>query len=133
MTRRSMRSLEAQLRAVYGRRWPVFLLWYAEACLAASALWSLSRGSSPLVALSSFAFLMACGVALAIPCHVLRLAMLVAGASPRLRRVAMQLLLAVSASATAAALSTERGWAAIICILLVGDALWALDLELRAS
>ena len=49
------------------------------------------------------------------------------------RRLALQSSLALAAAATVATLSTQRGWAAIVCILLVGNALWALELELRVS
>jgi hypothetical protein len=128
-----MRALEAQITALYGRRWPWLALWYLEGCLAVAAIWAVTHHAAPLATVPPFMFLLACGVALAIPFHAVRMGMMAAGLGARARRLALQLFLALSAAATAATLSVQQGWAAIIFILLVGNALWALELELRAG
>jgi len=128
-----MRILGTQIAEIYGRRWRLFLLWYIEACAAGAAVWALTEDARPRALLTALAYLLLCGAALALPAHILRLLVTALRASPAYRRLALQLFLAFAASATAAALSTARGWAAIICILLVGNALWALELELRAE
>ena len=126
-----MRTLGNQIADVYGRRWRLFLLWYIEACVAGAAVLALAEGAGPRALLAALAYFLLCGVALALPAHILRLLMMALRVPPARRRLALQLFLAYAAAATAATLSTQRGWAAIVCILLIGNALWALDLELR--
>jgi hypothetical protein len=126
-----MRALAAKIAEIYGRRWWVFALWYLEACAMVAALYTVARGGLPQDMLAPLLFLVACGTALALPAHALRLGLTALAASAGTRRLALQLFLAICAAATAASLSVQQGWAAIICILLVGDALWALELDLR--
>ena len=128
-----MSALEAHITAVYGRRWRFVAVWYLEGCVGVAALWALTHGHTLLATLPPLAFLVTCGAALTIPGHALRLVMLAAGLRGAIRCLATQIMLAVTAAATAAALSSQQGWVAIVCILLVGNSLWALELELRAS
>jgi NhaP-type Na+/H+ or K+/H+ antiporter len=128
-----MRTPGPQFTAVYGRRWRLFLLWYVEICAAGAAVWALTGDARPRTLLVAFAYFLLCGAALALPAHVLRHLLTTAGVPPAYRRLALQLLLAFAAAATAATLSTAQGWAAIVFILLVGDTLWALELELRVE
>lgn len=62
-----------------------------------------------------------------------RLLLLRAHLSPRRRLLVLESMLAVSAAAAAAAIGSAHGWAAVICILLVGNPLWALEFELRGT
>ena len=126
-----MRTLGTQITDVYGHRWQVVLLWYVEACAAGAAIWALADGGRPHTLLTALAYLLLCGATLALPAHVLRVLLMALPVSAAYRRLALQLFLAFAAAATSATLSTDRGWAAIICILLIGNALWALELELR--
>jgi len=59
--------------------------------------------------------------------------MVAVGLSPDLRRKTLQVLLALSAGATAATLGASLGWGAILCILLTGNTLWALEMDLREA
>ena len=115
----------------FGRHWCLLALWCAEGSAAAAALWTLSHGHHPGDMIRVLAYLLLCAAALLTPGHVLRAGL--RGAAPRRRRSALQLFLALSAAGVAASLSTGHGWAAIVCILLLGDALWALELDLRAG
>jgi NhaP-type Na+/H+ or K+/H+ antiporter len=126
-----MRSPGTQITALYGRRWRLILLWYVEGCAAGAGVWTLTHDARPQTFVAAFAYFLLCGAALALPAHILRHLLTTAGVPPAYRRLALQLLLAFAAAATAATLSTAQGWAAIVFILLVGDALWALELELR--
>ena len=114
-------------------RHTLYGLWYAESCLAFAALWTLLGDHAPRTLLAVAAFLLLCGVALAVPAHALRAALSRAGVRAGRRLKALESFLVLAAGGTAAALSTAHGWAAIICILLVGDALWALEMESRAA
>ena len=125
-----MRTLESHITAACGRRWRL-LLWYIEACIAGAAIWALARDARPQTLVTALAYGLLCGAALALPAHLLRLCLTGMRVSPTHRRLALQLFLAFAAAATTATLSTERGWAASVCILLAGNALWALELELR--
>jgi hypothetical protein len=115
------------------RKRSVYALWYAESCLAFAAVWTLLGDHAPRTLLAVAAFLLLCGVALAVPGHALRAWMLRAGVGAGRRVKALEAFLVLAAGGAAAALSTAHGWAAIICILLVGDALWALEMESRAA
>jgi hypothetical protein len=128
-----VRSLGTQITEVYGHRWQLVLLWYVEVCIAGAAIWALTDGGRPRALLAALAYLLLCGAALAVPAHALRLLLTVLPVSPAHRLLALQLFLGFAAAATSATLSSEEGWAAIICILLIGDALWALELELRVK
>jgi NhaP-type Na+/H+ or K+/H+ antiporter len=128
-----MQYLDAHMTTLLGRRWKLFLLWYAEACVALAAIWALSQGADLPGVARAFAYLLVCGVALGIPGHALRLGLARLGVPPARRRAALQILLALAAALTAATLGTARGWAAIVFILLTGNALWALEMEARAT
>ena len=119
--------------ATAGRKPWVYVLWYAESCLAFAAVWTLMSDRTPRTLLEVAAFLLLCGAALTVPAHALRAALLRGGAVPVTRLRALEVFLVLAAGAAAAALSTARGWAAIVCILLVGNALWALEMESRAA
>lgn len=125
-----MRTLGTQITDVYGHRWQLSLLWYLEA---GAAFWALAEDARPCALLTALDYFLLCGAALALPAHILRLLLTTLRLPPAYRRLALQLFLAFAAAATSATLSTERGWAASVCILLVGNALWALELELRAE
>ena len=109
----------------------IYGLWYAESCLAFAAVWALMSDHAPRTFLEVAAFMLLCGAALTVPAHALRAALLRTGAAVRLR--VLEVFLVLAAGGAAAALSTARGWAAIVCILLVGNALWALEMEARAA
>jgi hypothetical protein len=128
-----MRTLSTRIAETYGGRWRVFALWYVEICLMVAALWALVHRATPASMVAPFAFLVLCGAVLALPSHALRLAMAAVGLRPSHRRLGLQFLLAFAAAATAASLSTQHGWAAIVSILLIGNALWGLDLDLHGD
>lgn len=111
----------------------IYALWYAESCLAFAAVWALLGDRSPRTFLEVAAFLLLCGAALTLPAHALRTALLRGGVGDPKRLKALEVFLVLAAGGAAAALSTEHGWAAIVCILLIGNALWALELESRAA
>jgi hypothetical protein len=111
----------------------VYALWYAESCLAFAAVWALMGDRTPHTFLDVAAFMLVCGAALSAPALALRAALLHAGAGAAARRRLLEGFLVLAAGGAAAALNTARGWAAIVCILLVGNALWALELESRAA
>ena len=109
----------------------IYGLWYAESCLAFAAVWALMSDHAPRTFLEVAAFMLLCGAALTVPAHALRAALLRASAAVRLR--GLEVFLVLAAGGAAATLSTAHGWAAIVCILLVGNALWALEMESRAA
>ena len=119
--------------ATTGRKPWVYALWYAESCLAFAAVWALMSDRAPRTFLEVAAFLLLCGAALIVPAHALRAALLRAGAGAAVRLKLLEAFLVLAAGGTAAALSTAHGWAAIFCILLIGNALWALEMESRAA
>ena len=116
-----------------GRKPWIYALWYAESCLAFAGVWTFMSDRTPRTFLEVAAFLLLCGVALSVPALALRAALLHVGAGARARIRSLEAFLVLAAGGAAAALSTARGWAAIVCILLVGNALWALELESRAA
>jgi hypothetical protein len=128
-----MSTLGTQVATIYGHRWRLALLWFVEACAVGAAFWTLAEDPRPRTLLTALAYFLLCGAALALPAHVLRLLLTALPISRAYRLLALQLFLAFAAATTTAALSTERGWTAIVCILLVGNALWALELELRVE
>ena len=128
-----MQALDAHLTGLLGRRWKWLVLWYAEACVAVAAIWALSQGVDVRAVALAYAYLMCCGAALSVPGHALRLGLAHIGVTAPRRRAALQILLAFAAALTAATLGTARGWAAIVCILLTGSALWALEMEARSE
>jgi hypothetical protein len=128
-----MSTLGSQIATIYGQRWRLSLLWFVEACAVGAAFWALAEDPRPHALLTALAYFLLCGAALVVPAHMLRLLLTALPVSPAYRLLALQLSLAFAAATTTAALSTERGWAAIVCILLVGNALWALELELRVE
>ena len=109
----------------------MYALWYAESCLAFAGVWALTSDRTPRTFLEVATFMLLCGAALTVPAHALRAALVRAGAVTRLR--VLEAFLVLAAAGTAAAISTDRGWTAIVCILLIGNALWALELELRSA
>ena len=119
--------------ATSGRKPWVYGLWYAESCLAFAGVWALMSDRTPRTFLEVAAFLLLCGAALAVPAHALRAALLHAGAGAAVRLRVLEVFLVLAAGGAAAALSTAHGWAAILCILLIGNALWALEMESRAA
>ncbi len=112
------------------RRW-IAALWTVEACIAAGAVVTLARGGGPRDMLGTIGFLVLCAVALTVPGEVLCRALSALSLDPGRRHLALQLYLALAAAAVAAALGTTRGWAAIVAILLTGNALLTLELEAR--
>ena len=113
----------------FGRGWRLLALWYVEASVAAAAVWSLTHERDPVSMAVVLAYLLLCGAVFLTPAHLVRSGL--KRCAPGRRRSILQVLLALSAAAVAAALSTAHGWAAIVLILLLGNALWALELELR--
>ncbi len=83
--------------------------------------------------LTAVVYLGLCAAALTLPGAALRTAAAAVGLGPSRRRFVLQLYLALSAGAVAAALGTQRGWAAVVAILLTGNALLALEMEARAA
>ncbi len=128
-----MQALDAHLTGLLGRRWKWLVLWYAEACVAVAAIWALSQGADLRGVTLAFTYLICCGVALTVPGHALRLGLARLGLTAPRRRTALQTLLALAAALTAATLGTARGWSAIVCIMLTGSALWALEMEARSA
>jgi len=119
-------------RAIRRKPW-IYALWYAESCLAFAAVWALLSDHAPRTVLEVAGFLLLCGAALALPARVLRTALLCRGVGAGWRLRVLESFLVLAAGGAAAALSTAHGWAAIICILLIGNALWALEMESRAA
>jgi hypothetical protein len=119
--------------ATAGRKSWVYALWYAESCLAFAGVWALTSDRTARTLLEVAAFLLLCGAALTVPAHVLRAAQLRAGVAAATRLRVLEVFLVLAAAGTAAAISTDRGWTAIVCVLLIGNALWALELELRSA
>jgi len=109
------------------------VLWLAEACIAAGAIVTLARGGAPRDMLVAIAYLALCAAALSLPGPLLRRALRGLGLRPERRRLVLQLYLAVTAGAVAATLGTQRGWAAVVAILLTGNAILTLELEARAE
>jgi hypothetical protein len=113
------------------RRW-LPALWFAEACIAVGAVVTLARGGTPRDMVAAVGYLALCAAVLALPGAALRRIMSSVGVGARRRRLVLQLFLALAAGAVAAALGTGRGWAALVAILLTGNALLTLELEARA-
>jgi hypothetical protein len=109
------------------------VLWMVEACVAVGAVLTLARGGSPGDMVLTIAFLFLCGATLTLPGPALRRLMAAVRLSPTRRRLVLQLYLALAAAAVAGTLGTARGWAAVLAILLTGNALLALELESRAE
>jgi hypothetical protein len=128
----SPRASASTARAAARTPW-IYALWYAESCLAFAAVCTLLGDHAPRTLLAVAAFLLLCGVALAVPAHALRAVLLRAGVGGGRRLKALELFLVLATGGAAAALSTAHGWAAIVCILLIGNALWALEMEARAA
>jgi hypothetical protein len=109
------------------------VLWLAEACIAVGAVVTLARGGAPRDMLVAVAYLILCAAALSLPGPLLRRALTGLGLGAERRRLVLQLYLAVAAGAVAATLGTQRGWAAVVAILLTGNAILTLELEARAE
>jgi hypothetical protein len=109
------------------------VLWIVEACVAIGAVLTLVRGGSPRDMVLTIAFLFFCGAALILPGPILRRVMAAVRLSPSRRRLVLQLYLALAAAAVAGTLGTARGRAAVVAILLTGNALLTLELESRAD
>jgi hypothetical protein len=107
-------------------------LWLAEACIAVGAVATLARGGTPRDMVMVIGFLSVCAAALVLPGAALRRLMNGLGVGAQRRYFVLQLYLALAAGAVAATLGTARGWAAVLAILLTGNALLALELEARA-
>ena len=120
------------MKLPWGDRHWLPALWLFEACIAAGAVVTLARGSTPRAMLATTAYFALCGVALTLPGLVLRLLVKALGLSPRHRQLVLQLYLALAAAAVAAMLGTAHGWAAVVAIMLTGNALLTLELESRA-
>lgn len=119
------------MTAVLGRRWRVYCLWYVEASAAVAAIWALATDPTPRTVAIAAGYLLLCATALTVPANAIRLVLRSAAVGRGWRLAALQTVLAISAAATAAAIANEQGWTAIVCILLVGNALWALEMDLR--
>jgi hypothetical protein len=117
----------------WGERRGLAALWAVEACIAAGAVLTLVRGGAPRDMLATVAYFALCAACLALPGAGLRRALSAAGLSVERRRLVLQLYLAFAAAAVAAALGTARGWAAIVAILLTGNALLTLELDARGE
>ena len=116
-----------------GRKPWLYALWYVESCLAFAVVWTLMGDRTPRTLIEVAAFLLLCGAAFSAPALALRAALLRIGAGAGARVRSLEAFLVLAAGGAAAALSTASGWAAIVCILLVGNALWALEMEARAA
>jgi NhaP-type Na+/H+ or K+/H+ antiporter len=114
------------------RHW-LLALWLVEACVAAAAVLTLARGGAPRDLLLTLAYFALCALALTLPGPALRRAAAALGMPPQRRRLVLQLYLALAAAAVAATLGTARGWAAVVAILLMGNALLTLEVESRAG
>lgn len=121
------------MKLPWGERHWLPALWLLEGCVAAGAVITLLRGGGPRDVLVASAYLGLCALALAVPGPLLRRAASTLGLSPERRRLALQLYLALAAAAVAATLGTSRGWAAVVAILLTGNALLTLEIEARAG
>jgi hypothetical protein len=119
--------------ATAGRKPWVYALWYVESSLAIAGVWALMSDRAPRTLLDVATFLLLCGAALTLPAHALRAALLRFGAGSAVRIKMLEATLVLAAGGAAAALSAAHGWAAILCILLIGNALWALEAESRAA
>lgn len=108
-------------------------LWAIEGCIAAGAVVTLARGGGPGDMVSTIGFLVLCVVALTVPGELLGRAMSALSWNFARRRLALQLYLALAAAAVAAALGAAHGWAAIVAILLTGNALLTLELDARGA
>jgi hypothetical protein len=108
-------------------------VWYIELCAAAAAVGSLLTHRSPQQALAVFIYLAACGAALTMPGHLARAATATWHLSPTATSRVLRGYLVIAAGLVAAFLSTARGWWALIAILLVGNALWALSASEREA
>jgi hypothetical protein len=122
-----------RMKLPWGDRHWLPVLWLAEACIAAGAVVTLARGGAPRDMLLAVAYLALCAAALLLPGPLLRRVLRDLGLRPERRRLVLQLYLAVAAGAVAATLGTARGWAAVVAILLTGNALLTLELEARAE
>jgi len=121
------------MKLPWGDRHWLPALWLIEACIAVGAVVTLARGGAPRDMLRAVAYLALCAAALALPGAALRSAAGAIGLSAPRRRLVLQLYLALAAAAVAATLGTARGWAAVVAILLTGNALLTLELEARAE
>lgn len=119
------------MKALWGERRWVAALWVVEICIAAGAVLTLARGGAPRDMLVTIGYLALCAACLTVPGSVLRWALAAVGLGAERRRLVLQLYLALAAAAVAAALGTSRGWAAIVAIMLTGNALLTLELEGR--
>lgn len=108
-------------------------VWYIELCAAAAAVGSLLTHRSPRQALAVFIYLAACGAALTMPGHLARAATTVWHLSPTATSRVLRGYLVIAAGLVVAFLSTARGWWALIDLLLVGNALWALSVSEREA
>ena len=120
------------MKLPWGDRHWLPALWLAEACIAVGAVATLARGGTPRDMVMVIGFLALCAAALVLPGAALRRLMNGLGVGAQRRHFVLQLYLALAAGAVAATLGTARGWAAVVAILLTGNALLALELEARA-
>lgn len=120
------------MRPSWAHRPWLLALWIAEACIAVGAVVTLARGGAPRDMLATIGYLGLCAVALALPGAVIRRALRAFGVGAERRRLVLQLYLALAAATVAATLGTARGWAAVVAILVTGNALLTLELEARA-
>jgi hypothetical protein len=121
----------AHVKRLQGDRHWLPVLWIVEACVAGGAVLTLARGGSPGDMVLTIAFLFLCGATLTLPGPALRRVMVAARLSASRRQLVLQLYLALAAAAVAGALATARGWAAVVAILVTGNALLTLELESR--
>jgi hypothetical protein len=108
-------------------------VWYAEACVAAAALWTLLGGGRARDALAAAAYLVLCGAAAGLPGSLLLGLMDKAGFQTGGRRLLLHVYLAVAAGAVAAFLGTGRGWSAAVAILMTANAIWTIEADARRT
>jgi len=110
-----------------GRPIWLYAAWYGEISSALAAVWSWRHGAGVAEFWPVAAYLLVCGLALAVPGRLLRAA--VAGLPARHRRALAHLYLIVACGLTAAALSTLHLAWAVVAACLTANAVWSAALH----
>ena len=122
----------ALLRLPLARYW-LYSVWYALACLGAASLWAGHRGR-PLEALATgLAYLLCCGAALFVPGALIGAGSVAARLSPRRHRALLDGYMIGAASIALATILFGHRTATPVFILLVGNAILALDAQARET
>ena len=128
----ALRAALACLRRPLARFW-LYGLWYFLGCLGVACFWA-SRQARPAAALATgLAYLLGCGAALFVPGVLIGAGSVAARLTPRRHRALLDGYFIAAAGLAVATILSGHLTATPLLILLVGNAILALDAQERAT